>query len=242
MALNRGNVAQTETTDAPAMDMDQGILTEAPPVLHEVAVVEQPEAVTDGPKDGPWEKGMEDSGFEGLEIGRFSYTAIALDGAKFIDQDKTDLGVEFKGIVLGTKKKWVMNNTRTDRDTDKVGVFSYDKIHEANSGELMTDIISDWKERGWGHTWKPYLDVQVMVIEGAEEIAGEPVILSIPPTGIQRISGVIKRAGMKHHLKPSEFVMCFYVGEEKQNAAKQTFYPWNFEFDRKAAPDEMNFE
>lgn len=244
MSLNRAQTAKPEAeveVQAPPFAVDLDSLGEPdttasvnlnPPPVANLAVVPKP---TSG-----FEQEMADEGFEGLELDRFSFPQIKLDDGQFLagDEESDEMGKEFDCVILASKAKWVLHNTKCD-DKDKETFFTYDKLTDANTGELLADVIADWKDAGWGHSFSQYLEAQSLVMSGTLE--GTVAILSIPPTSRTGLSGKIRRAQMQLGIQsPKDMLITCTVGKKLTNKGGKTYNPWIFSVTRELTAEEKS--
>lgn len=172
--------------------------------------------------EGSFESNMAAEGFDGLEVGFYSYTTIKLPGeGVFQTAEDVELGKELFVNLLGSKPKWAYTN-KVDEDKVK---FSYDQ-QTTTDGDSLQEIFNEWKaEDDAGYTVKKYLDVTAMVVDG--DLEGQIVILSVSPSGVAKFTGYMGQLTYKG-LDAKQEITRVYVGP-KVTKAKQPFYPWAFE-------------
>ena len=232
MALNK---ADTVTQDAP-FEADATILAE-PTVLDNQQLAQPVQsALTTPGATTAFEADLAEDGYEGLELDRFSFDQIKIDDGQFLTGEDTELGKSLTCVILATKAKWVLRNTKCD-DSEQETHFSYDRVTDANTGEDLAAVIADWKDAGWGSKFSQYLEAQAAIQSGPLE--DTIAVLSIPPTSRTRLSGKIRRAQMQLgiHL-PSEVLLECRVGKKVQGKNNKTYNPWEFEVLRKLEDDE----
>lgn len=174
---------------------------------------------------------LDEQGFGGLELGFGSFPIIALktDG-EFVDTDATSYDEEFDCVVNSTRTKYVIKNVVQGDEKEKKKnselVYSYDNVSDTN-GNSIQEIITEWSEQGWGYESKPYIEgFATLVVDGL--LAGS-VMLSVPKTSINRMSGYITQNRLRHGLMPNQYVTKCKVGDKILNV-DFPFYPWVFEF------------
>ena len=171
---------------------------------------------------------MEEAGFEGLELGFGSFPIIALktDG-EFVDTEETSYDEEFLCVVNSSRTKYVVKNTKTEKDKDEEVVYTYDNVNDTN-GVPLEETIADWAAEGWGYESKPYTEVFATLVDEEGE-PGNSVLLSIPKTSRTRFTGYVAQQRMRKGLMPNAYVTRCLVGAKIQNV-DFPFYPWSFEF------------
>lgn len=171
-------------------------------------------------KGGKFEDQMADQGFEGLEVGFYSYTSIKLaTEGRFETAEGVELGKTLKVQLMESKRKFVFNNKEDENQAE----FSYDRVHNTK-GELLAPILKEWEDEGGKVIEKKYLDVTAAVIEG--ELEGEIVILSVSPSGVAKFTGYVGKLNYAGKDLRDVITEC-YVGAKVTTAAKP-FYPWAF--------------
>ncbi|MGD2065576.1 MAG: hypothetical protein PVI43_00215 [Candidatus Bathyarchaeota archaeon] len=180
-------------------------------------------------ESGKFENRMAEKGFEGLDMGFYSFTVIKLgpEGVFQKADDDEELGKELVCQILQSRPKWAYG-VKHDQDKNE---FSYDR--ETNpKGENIDDIIAEWKAEDPDAeiTEKQYLDVTARILGGdtdeANELEGEVVILSVAPTSVQKFTGYIGKLDFNgKNITQVETVV--YVGKKVTKAVKP-FYPWAF--------------
>lgn len=191
-------------------------------------VIENPPSVVSGKamagSTGGALGALAEDGFEGLDLGFGAFPIIVLQNTgDFTSSDGAELGTEFDCVVMNSRNKFICKNTGNPKD-DEDFFYSYDK--EVNtSGEDVKVKIAEWKGKGWGYEWKPYLDVAAQIHGGDND--GELVMFSIPKTSITRFSGYLASVKMKEGVPPSGVVTRVYRGD-KITKVKYPFFPWAF--------------
>lgn len=169
---------------------------------------------------------LESEGFEGLEFGFGSFPMISLqnDGT-FQSSEGGVLGTEFQVCLLGSKAKWIYKNDQKGPAEDFF--YTFDKITTVG-GEPIADILANWEARGWKYEVKKYLDVQAQMVTNDED-NGTLVLLSVPPTSINKFSGYTATVRGRHHRKVGSVITKCHLGE-KVTKVKHPFHPWAFSF------------
>lgn len=171
-------------------------------------------------KGGKFEDQMAGQGFEGLEVGFYSYTTVKLaNEGRFETGEGVELGKTLKVQLMESKRKFVFNNS----EDENVAEFSYDRIHNTR-GELLAPIFAEWAETGGHEIEKKYLDVTCAVVEG--ELEGEIVILSVSPSGVAKFTGYLGKLNYAGKDLRKVVTECF-VGP-KVTTVPKPFYPWAF--------------
>jgi hypothetical protein len=167
---------------------------------------------------------LAESGFEGLEFGFGAFPIITLQNTgQFESSEGGVLGSSFNVILLGSKTKWICKNDQKGPAEDFF--YSFDR-ETALSGEDAQPIIDGWRQRGWKHEWKKYLDVQAQLVTDDED-NGALVMLSIPPTSINRFSGYVATIMGRYQQDITQVVTRCELGE-KVTRVKYPFHPWAF--------------
>jgi hypothetical protein len=169
---------------------------------------------------------LEQQGFEGLEYGFGSFPMITLqnDGT-YQSSDGGSLGSDFYCCILGSKPKWIYKNDQKGPAEDFF--YTFDREF-SNGGEPVQDILEGWRQRGWAHEVKKYLDVQAQLVSNDED-NGELVLLSIPPTSIAKFSGYLATVAGRHHRQVNEVITHVTLGD-KVTKVKYPFHPWAFSY------------
>lgn len=184
----------------------------------------------------------EDEGFGGIELGFGSFPVVKLvNEGCFNDSDENDLGKKFIA-TLGQSSE-VFLYKQEGRDDGDVG-YSYDGVNlSAYNGDedfkLVAELKQAWEEEGYELEVKKYLEVVVTleddqaellgveeVEEGLQDLEGEPVVLSLPPSAVKAFSGKVATLSMAG--KPIKGAkMQFEVGKKRKNG-NNTYFPWKF--------------
>ena len=225
-----GSTETPESTDKASPDKPKK--TESKPAENEKSssTLAEPAAPVSAPavkstshvmtKGGKFEDQMADQGFEGLEVGFYSYTTVKLaNEGRFETGEGVELGKSLKVKLMESKRKFVFNNS----EDENVAEFSYDRLHNTK-GELLQPIFDEWAQEGGRQIEKKYLDVTCAIIEG--ELAGEIVILSVSPSGVAKFTGYVGKLNYAK-LDLREVVTECYVGS-KVTTVPKPFYPWAF--------------
>ena len=97
----------------------------APEPSSNVAVLPNT-AVAEMSKGGKFEDQMADDGFEGLEVGFYSYTTIKLaTEGRFETAEGVELGKSLKVQLMESKRKYAYTNS----EDENLAAFSYDRVH-----------------------------------------------------------------------------------------------------------------
>lgn len=184
----------------------------------------------------------EDEGFGGIELGFGSFPVVKLvNEGCFNDSDENDLGKKFIA-TLGQSSE-VFLYKQEGRDDGDVG-YSYDGVNlSAYNGDedfkLVSELKQAWEEEGYDLEVKKYLEVVVTleddqaellgveeVEEGLQDLEGEPVVLSLPPSAVKAFSGKVATLSMAGKaIKGAK--MQFEVGKKRKNG-NNTYFPWKF--------------
>lgn len=176
-----------------------------------------------------------EAGFEGLDIGAFSFDRIKLDEGQFLlGAEELELGATFNFVTLSTRSLFIV---RQSEATDAKMFYSYcPKGSTKADGSPSTDILTEWLEDGYGDADNPldikkYLEVMAELQDRDDEYEGMMVSLSIPPSSLQRFGGMAFQAGRKFNRSLDQVVITATVGAKTGEGSK-TFRPWNFKIDR----------
>lgn len=182
-----------------------------------------------------------DEGFEGTELGFGSFPVIKLPGeGVFNDSDDNELGKHIRASLQQSKEVFLYK--QEDNNDGDVG-YSYDGVNlSAFNGDedykTVAELKKGWSDEGYETETKKYLEVIGVICEdhakilggevpeGLEDLQGEPVIFSIPPSSVKAFSG--KCATLTWAGKPIKgAVMDFMVGKKRTNGANK-YFPWKF--------------
>ncbi len=167
-----------------------------------------------------------EDGFEGLEVGFGSFPMITLPGeAVFIlSEGEVELGKSIKVRIQNSREKLVYS---VKDDDDIKPIYSYDGVTVAGSTDLVTDKTAQWKAEGDEVVNKKYLECTALIEScDVEEHNGTMVLLSLPPTAVNKFSGYVAQLRFAG-TSPRDVVTECYVGA-KVTGAKKPFYPWAF--------------
>lgn len=176
------------------------------------------------------------AGFEGLELGTFSFDRVKLSEGKFLlGNDEDELGESFNFIPLSTRALYTVSQS-TDEDSKMF--YSYDpKGLTLADGSSAEETLNEWKEEGYGTDEDPlvikqYIEVMAELIDREDGLEGSMVSLSIPPASRQRFGGMGFQAMRKYNCQLDGVVVTASVGA-KAGEGKKSFRPWNFKLNRK---------
>lgn len=176
------------------------------------------------------------AGFEGLELGTFSFDRVKLSEGKFLlGNDEEELGEAFNFIPLSTRALYTVSQSS---DEDSKMFYSYDpKGLTLADGSSAEETLNEWKEEGYGTDEDPlvikqYIEVMAELIDREDGHEGSMVSLSIPPASRQRFGGMGFQALRKYNCQLDGVVVTASVGA-KAGEGKKSFRPWNFKLNRK---------
>lgn len=234
-------VAETETKAAPVQEA-------APVEESAVETAKEPAAATEekvretaitpaqstavAPPASNFAQQAADSGFEGLELGYFSFPTVTLPGEGiFQTSTEVELGKEMEVIIQSSKAKFLIKPKGADNKDPRIA-YSYDQM-TTTDGTTLDALKAEWSEDPRGCESleiKKYLDVPAKLIDAMDttELNGTMVMLSIPPSGLQRFSGYIAELQMLNKGAPNAVITKCKVGNKVD--AANSFYPWMFEF------------
>ena len=174
---------------------------------------------------------LEESGFHGLDFGFGSFPMITLqnDGT-YQSSEGGSLGSDFYCILLGSTPKWIYKNDQKGPAEDFF--YTFDREFSVQ-GEPIDDILAGWKQKGWEHEVKKYLDVQAQLVTDDDD-NGTIVLLSVPPTSITKFSGYAATVAGRHKRNLSAVITHVTLGD-KVTKVKYPFHPWAFSFHGDAA-------
>jgi hypothetical protein len=179
---------------------------------------------------------MAEQGFEGLKLDGFSFPTIVLPGEGFFqlsDDEDSNLGKIFVFTPESSRSRFIVKES-DDKDAENYMSYVADGSTKTD-GTDATAILRQWAADSGDENYRPvikqYLDLVATVIEAdpsseqAQDLVGETVMVSIPPTSISRFSGAfargLKRGGI------GEFDIEASVGR-KVKTDGGGFYPWQF--------------
>lgn len=176
------------------------------------------------------------AGFEGLELGAFSFDRVKLSEGKFLlGNDEEELGEAFNFIPLSTRALYTVSQSS---DEDSKMFYSYDpKGLTLADGSSAEETLNEWKEEGYGTDEDPlvikqYIEVMAELVDREDGHEGSMVSLSIPPASRQRFGGMGFQAMRKYNCQLDGVVVTASVGA-KAGEGKKSFRPWNFKLNRK---------
>jgi len=203
----------------------------------EVSTSAQSTSVATTPGGGNFSDQAAEEGFEGVELGYFSFPSIKLpsDGV-FETNGKVVLGKFVDVIVTQSKAKYLIKPAGAIQKDKRVN-FSYDVMKEDSGVSLEGNTVPQLKKE-WGVDSleiKKYLEIPAMLVgaDHTEELNGEMVMLSVPPSGVQRFSGHLAMLKFTGKGSPKEVVTRCAVGAKVSNNGDD-FYPWEFKYLRAA--------
>lgn len=185
---------------------------------------------------------LEEEGFAELQLDYYSFKSVKLQ-QEFETSDGENLPSEgFTGLLLGSRKKWAVTSLHT-KDDEREAEFVYNLGEIQNPNSKAYQAIQRWKEQGVDYITKDYKDVFFQILddgrgEREDSLNGELVILSIPQTSIGKLDGYLLRMNMKYRTPIKHIVTRVSRGKKVTEAVK-AFYPWKFDFVRKATEEEI---
>lgn len=178
-----------------------------------------------------------EDGFEGLEIGAFSFERVKLsDGSFLLGENETSLGTVVNLQVVSSRASYLVQQSD---DEDCEIFYSYDADGSTKAdGTSSKDITDKWLEDGFGDKDNPlhikkYLEVMAVLMDRDDEHAEAIVNLQIPPASIQRFSGMSFLAKSRFKTNIGGVILEASVGA-KAGSGSKSFRPWNFKIIRKA--------
>ena len=210
--------------------------TEEAPVVEttEVVVAQTQEVSTSADKGQGAKQFLEhqaEQGFEGLELGAFSFDRLILNNGVFqLGQEKEDIGRSVNFVVMSSRAQYIVSRT-DDQDDDNV-FYSYAADGSTKSdGSSAQEILDEWKEDGYDKpVIKKYLEVMAEIIDDPER-EGTMVSISLPPTAQQRFGGVVFQAARRFRANPDGVVITAEVGKTVV-VGKKSYNPWSFKIAR----------
>lgn len=233
-------VEQTATERAPA-EVDQIVTEWAPAEVEQTASSGPPAAPfarqgagkemqkTEGGRAMDAQSGpnaiaaqLAELGFDGVDFSGFgAFPIVSLQKETFRSTEGDVLGASFTGYVRGSRKKWIYKNGLIDQDPNSAFFYTYDD-EQTIKGEAVSDVLQDWKSRGWRPMKSPYIELFVSLADG--EKAGQIVALSIPKTSIQRFSNFMLRLYGRGQ-ENMESTLCEF-GQGKEVSGPKIKNPW----------------
>lgn len=172
-----------------------------------------------------------EQGFEGLELGAFSFDRLILNNGVFqLGQEKEDIGRSVNFVVMSSRAQYIVS--RTDDDNDDNVFYSYSADGSTKSdGTSAQEILDEWKEDGYDKpVIKKYLEVMAEIVDDPE-LEGTMVSISLPPTAQQRFGGVVFQAARRFRANPDGVVITAEVGKTVV-VGKKSYNPWSFKIAR----------
>ena len=172
-----------------------------------------------------------EQGFEGLELGAFSFDRLILNNGVFqLGQEKEDIGRSVNFIIMSSRSQYIISRT-DDQDDDNV-YYSYSADGSTKTdGTSAQDILDEWKEDGYDKPHiRKYLEVMAEIVDDPDR-EGMMVSISLPPTAQQRFGGVVFQAARRYGVGPDGVVITAEVGKTVV-VGKKSYNPWNFKIAR----------
>ena len=230
---------ETDTAEAVTTPAQEEVTTAVP--AQEVATTTEAEVVRTNNTElrkastSQFLEEQEQAGFEGLDIGAFSFERIRLHEGKFLmGSEDSEVGKEFNFIALSTRALYIV---RQDESQDAEMYYSYCPKGSTNSdGTSAQETLDKWLADGFGEKGNPldirrYLEVMAELVDRDDEYSGTMVSLSIPPSSVQRFSGMAFQAARMHRRSLDQVVISASVGAKAGEGSK-AFRPWNFKLIR----------
>lgn len=203
----------------------QGTLPLQPTAPAQVPQAPVPSVGTSMTATGGILGGLQEEGFDGLEMGFGAFPTVKLQGETFSTSEEESLGNTFACVIHGSRKKYFLK-CKDSQDAEEF-VYTYDK-QVTSGGKPIADILQAWAEKGWTKpVWKEYLDVTAQIVEIQSRSLGKVVLLSIPKTSNARLTGYLTTLKVGQGLSPSEVITQIYPGQ-KITSVKFPFHPWAF--------------
>ena len=158
-------------------------------------------------------------GFAGLDFGFGSLPLVSLDQGAFKTSDGATLGVEFWALLKQSRPKFLFKTALADNDPRSALVYSYDGLADVK-GESIQAKLEAWARQGISYEKKQYLEVVAQLANQAT------VLLSIPPTSVRRLSGVLANIRSRGGAIDQTWVRV-HIGPKVTNVPKP-FSPWGF--------------
>ena len=172
-----------------------------------------------------------EQGFEGLELGAFSFDRLILNNGVFqLGQEKEDIGRSVNFIIMSTRSQYIVSRT-DDQDDDNV-FYSYSVDGSTKTdGTSAQELLDEWKEDGYDKpVIKKYLEVMAEIVDDPDR-EGMMVSISLPPTAQQRFGGVVFQAARRFGTGPDGVVITAEVGKTVV-VGKKSYNPWTFKIAR----------
>jgi len=232
--VSEAKAAPVNEVPTQVTEIEAEVEAEVEEVVEEVESTELVEAKAKPTEmaSGSFKQQSDEEGMEGLELGYFSFPTVKLPSeGKFETSTGQKLGESFDVVVIASKAKYLIKPEGADAKDKRLN-YSYDALTTVD-GKTMADLKAEWSCSKLDV--KKYLEVPARLIRSSEdtELEGTMVMLSIPPSGVQRFSGYKMELDFlnKGHIK--EVVTKCKVGAKVTNAVND-FYPWLFELVGKA--------
>lgn len=221
------------------MTEDNSDLTTEEPI-KEVAVQEEaaPPAIAKQREAGISQHLADEAalGFEGLEIGTFSFDRIKLDDGSFLlGSEEKSIGTKFSFQVLAMRPVFII---RQCDEQDAEMFYSYDRDGGSlTDGSSSQDTLDKWLEDGFEKSdidIKEYSEVTAEMVDREDEYQNAIVMLQIPPTSRQRLGGMSFMAKQRFKVASIGDVVIEASVGGKAGTGSKSFRPWNFNITRKA--------
>ena len=198
-------------------------------VAHESGSVTVAEARSNALKQFTEEQAA--AGFDGLDVTGYSFPRIKLHEGKFkIGEDDEDLGESFDAVIQTTRRLYVVR--QHDGQTAEV-YYSYDKDGRTLADGSSADAtLAKWLDDGYGTEDTPldikeYLEALAILVNREDEHEEAMVMLSIPPTSRDKLSGAAVQAKQRFGALLSDVVVKCQVGKSRGEGTKK-YRPWVF--------------
>lgn len=170
---------------------------------------------------------IDDDGFDDIDTKYGAYDRVKLEVGQFwFNAEK--MGTSFTAQLHQFRKVFVYRDRADQKDTNARAVFSYDKI-VTNDGIPVEQVLREWAAEGYDSpTVRETGEVVAYLCDGSH--AGAVVMLSLPPTGVNKLGGYRDVLRLTKGLRPSQVLTRVSVGDAVKTKAGETYTPWNFEF------------
>ena len=221
--------AETETAEAEPQTQAIAIREAATPAVKR-------EAAHPIASAGNFTAAMAEQGFEGLKLDGFSFPTIVLPGEGFFqlsDSEESNLGKMFVFTPESSRSRYIVKES-DDKDAEHFMSYQPDgktKTDGSDATAILRQWAADSGEENYRPVIKQYLDLVCTLIEAdpssdeGQELVGETVMVSIPPTSISRFSGAFAR-GLKRGDIGSFDIEASVARKVKTDGGG--FYPWAF--------------
>ena len=179
------------------------------------------------PGSGNFVQQAADDGFEGVELGYFSFPTIKMPGEGIFESSTgVNLGKYVDVVITGSKPKYLIKPANAGAK-DKRIAFSAD-AQVSIEGKTLADLKKEWGVDALDI--KKYLDVPAKLISSdkSNDLDDQMVMLSVPPSAVQRFSGYLAELSFLGKGKPTQVITRCKVGAKITND-NGDFYPWLFE-------------